>query len=81
MERDATSLKIACALVLISETVRFWSDDQRDLCGGLQSPRCLNPTSSADLLESLKRINLICTSALRTFDEIFPKTPPKKNHE
>lgn len=71
MERDATSLTIACALTLISEKVRFWSDEQRDLHGNTVEPRCMNmtPEVAENLRQSLIAIADHCKSGLQAYDK------------
>lgn len=53
------------ALTLISEKVRFWSDNQQALDGSELPARCLNPNRLYELQQSLIEIDDHCKSAIR----------------
>lgn len=55
----------AVALTLISETVRFWSDEQRALDGSYLPPRAEVPALKYELVQSLKQIGGYCKTALK----------------
>jgi hypothetical protein len=56
---------LSAALVLISEKVRFWSDERRGSHDEISPPRCLTATTQYDLLQSLREIDALCKDALR----------------
>jgi len=58
-------LSLEVALVLISETVRFWSDEQTGVSGEKLPARCLNPERLAELRQSLIEIDSYCKTALK----------------
>lgn len=57
-------LTLKATLVLISETVRFWSDSELGIGGVRLQPRCLEAARLAELRQSLVEIDQHCKRAL-----------------
>jgi hypothetical protein len=58
-------LTLEVALVLISEKVRFWSDEEPGIGGRPTPPRCMDTTRLAELRKSLIEIDGHCKTALK----------------
>lgn len=69
MERNGTPLNMACALALISETLRFWTDEELGLDGKMYPPRCFDVNRSSDMRESLIKLDSHCKTSLRAFQK------------
>jgi hypothetical protein len=65
MSVNTDPLNMKVALTLISEKVRFWSDEQKGVGGEVLPPRCMNPGRLAELRQSLIEIDQHCKSVLK----------------
>lgn len=65
MSDRSRCLSADVALVLISETVRFWSDEQHGLLGETIPPRCMDAKRRAELRQALIEIDGYCKSGIR----------------
>jgi hypothetical protein len=60
-------LTMEVALTLISEKVRFWSDEQRGLSNEAIPPRCMDASRQGELRQSLIEIADHCKTAMRKY--------------